>query len=476
MQELHCHAGKARPDAAKALDIYLAIELIQYSKLLTKLKAEFGKTTQGKFQIEAILRQSQISIKFSKINKQTLKIVNNMIKKIFSNTIVILLLAVVVGILTGFFIPEEGMKSILVVKQISGQIIFFLVPLIIIGFVAPSIASLRGSVSRLIIFAFSLAYLSSIGAAFFAMMLGYQVIPLLDIQPITESLRELPKVLFNLEIPPVLSVMSALLLSIFIGLGCCWTKSDGITDLLLQFREIVLQLVKRILVPILPLYVAANFCAISYEGNISRFGILLPVILIVIICHYVWLLLLYGLATIYSRKNSWQVLKFYLPAYLTALGTMSSAATLGVSLECVRKSPILDKKISDFSIPLFANIHLCGSVLTEVFFVCVVSQLLYGQLPTLSTFILFILLLGVFAVGAPGVPGGTVLASLGIVISVLGFNDAGTAMLIAIFALQDSFGTACNITGDGALALITDTFMKRHGETDSDIPPCNCPD
>lgn len=388
-----------------------------------------------------------------------------MIKKIFSNTIVILLLSVVVGIIAGFFIPEELMKSVLVVKQVSGQIIFFLVPLIIMGFVAPSIASLRGSVSRLIIFAFSLAYLSSVGAAFFAMLLGYQVIPLLAIQPITESLRELPEVLFKLEIPPVLSVMSALLLSIFVGLGCCWTKSDGITELLLQFRDIVLKLVEKILVPLLPLYVAANFCAISYEGNVSRFGILLPVILIVITCHYVWLLLLYVLAALYSKKNSWQVLKYYLPAYLTALGTMSSAATLGVALECIRKSPILDKKVSDFSIPLFANIHLCGSVLTEVFFVFVVSQLLYGHLPTLSTIVLFILLLGIFAVGAPGVPGGTVLASLGIVVSVLGFDDSGTAMLIAIFALQDSFGTACNITGDGALALITDTFMKRHGNS-----------
>lgn len=191
-------------------------------------------------------------------------------------------------------------------------------------------------------------------------------------------------------------------------------------------------------------------------------GIFLPVILIAIACHYLWLLLLYGLAAVYSGKNSWQVLKFYLPAYFTALGTMSSAATLGIALECAHKSPVLDKKVSDFSIPLFANIHLCGSVLTEVFFVCVVSRLLYGQLPVLSTLVLFIFLLGVFAVGAPGVPGGTVLASLGIVASVLGFDDAGTAMLIAIFALQDSFGTACNITGDGALTLITSTFSKRH--------------
>ena len=373
-----------------------------------------------------------------------------------------LVLSIVAGISAGLLIPETGMKGVLFIKQICGQIIFFLVPLIILGFVAPSIASLKGSVSRLIVFAFSSAYLSSVGAAFFAMLVGYQVMPLLDIRPITESLRELPEVLFNLEIPPMLSVMSALLFSVFIGLGCIWIKSKEIAELLLQFRDIVLQLVKRILIPLLPLYVAANFCSLSYEGDISRLGVFLPVILIAIACHYLWLLLLYGLAAVYSGKNSWQVLRFYLPAYFTALGTMSSAATLGVALECAHKSPILDKKVSDFSIPLFSNIHLCGSVLTEVFFVCVVSQLLYGQFPALSTLVLFIFLLGIFAVGAPGVPGGTVLASLGIVVSVLGFDDAGTAMLIAIFALQDSFGTACNITGDGALTLIATTFSRRH--------------
>ncbi len=378
------------------------------------------------------------------------------------NPIFALLFSIVAGIAAGPFIPEVGMKGVLFVKQFSGQIIFFLVPLIIIGFVAPSIASLRGNVSRLIVFAFSLAYLSSVGAAFFAMQVGSRVIPWLDIQPAAEAQRVLPELLFRLEIPPVISVMSALLLSILIGLGCLWTRSKAFEDLLLQFREIVLQLVRRILVPLLPWYVAANFCSLSYEGNIARLKVFLPVILIVILCHYLWLLLLYALAALYSGKNSWQVLRFYLPAYLTALGTMSSAATLGVALDCARRSPVLDRKMVDFSIPLFANIHLCGSVLTEVFFVCVVSQLLYGQLPSPSTLVLFILLLGIFAVGAPGVPGGTVLASLGIVVSVLGFDDEGTAILIAIFALQDSFGTACNITGDGALTLITTTFSERH--------------
>ena len=372
-----------------------------------------------------------------------------------------LLLAVVIGIALGFVANETVMKTVLAVKLISGQVIFFLVPLIILGFVAPSIAQLKGNVSRLLTFAFILAYVSSVGAAFFALLVGYRVIPWLDIQPVGEGLRPLPETVFNIEIPPVLSVMSALLLAIFIGLGAIWVKSKEITLLLVHFREIVLRLVKHVLIPILPFFVAANFCALAFEGNISRLNVFLPVILIVIACHYLWLLLLYAAASLYSGRNGWLVLKHYAPAYFTALGTMSSAATLGVALECARKNQVLDKEVTDFSIPLFANIHLCGSVLTEVFFVCVVSQLLYGHLPDPSTICLFIFLLGIFAVGAPGVPGGTVLASLGIVVSILGFNEAGTALLITIFALQDSFGTACNVTGDGALALMVNRFKTR---------------
>ena len=146
---------------------------------------------------------------------------------------------------------------------------------------------------------------------------------------------------------------------------------------------------------------------------------------------------------------------------MTAVGTMSSAATLPVSLQCVRKSEVLDEEITNFAIPLGATTHLCGSVLTETFFVMIVSKILYGDVPAVGTMILFIILLGIFAVGAPGVPGGTVLASLGLIISVLGFDETGTALMITIFALQDSFGTACNITGDGALALILNGIFKK---------------
>ena len=157
-----------------------------------------------------------------------------------------------------------------------------------------------------------------------------------------------------------------------------------------------------------------------------------------------------------------EVLKHYGPAYITAVGTMSSAATLSVALKCAQKSKVLRDDMVEFGVPLFANIHLCGSVLTEVFFVMIVSKVLYGELPAMGTMILFCVLLGVFAVGAPGVPGGTVMASLGLITGVLGFDEAGTALMLAIFAIQDSFGTACNVTGDGALTLMLTGYAEKH--------------
>ncbi|MDE7011278.1 MAG: dicarboxylate/amino acid:cation symporter, partial [Oscillospiraceae bacterium] len=164
-----------------------------------------------------------------------------------------------------------------------------------------------------------------------------------------------------------------------------------------------------------------------------------------------------------------EVVKHYGPAYLTAVGTMSSAATLAVALDCARKSSVLRSDMVEFGVPLFANIHLCGSALTETFFIMIVSKVLYGELPSVGSMILFILLLGIFAIGAPGVPGGTVMASLGLITGVLNFTGDGTALMLAIFALQDSFGTACNVTGDGALTLILTGYAEKHGVKEASI-------
>lgn len=383
-------------------------------------------------------------------------------KKFFNNTIVQLLVAVIVGIIAGFYVEGSVLSAIVSIKHLSGQIIFFLVPLIILGFIAPSIAHLRSNASKMLLFAFGIAYLSSVGASFFGAGVGYQVIPHLQIASDANVLKPLPENMLKIDIPPVMNVMTALVLAALIGLATAWVKSDEFSRLLDTFQKMVLELVKKILLPVLPIFIFSNFCILSYQGAVTKqLPVFLSILLVVIVCHYIWLALLYGIASLYSRKNGWKVLKYYGPAYLTALGTMSSAATLGVALHCAHKSPILRKEISDVTVPLFANIHLCGSILTETVFVMTVSKLLYGTLPDPFTLVLFILLLGLFAIGAPGVPGGTVLASLGLIISVLQFDEAGTALLLTIFALQDSFGTACNVTGDGALTLITDTYEKK---------------
>lgn len=382
-------------------------------------------------------------------------------KRFFSSTIFKLVLAVVVGILLGGVIGEGGMNVVVTIKYILGQLIFFMVPLIILGFVSSSIARMKGNASRMLGWALGLAYVSSVGAAFMAMFLGYWLLPLLTIAPAAGGLREVPELIFRLDIPPVMSVMTALVIAIMVGLATVWTKSEIFETILENFQRMVLLLINRILIPVLPFFIAANFCVLSYEGSINRqLPVFLNVMGIVLAAHLVWLLFLYLVAGGISRKNPWQVVRYYAPAYFTAVGTMSSAATLPVSLKCARRSSVLKGEVVDFAIPLFSNVHLCGSILTEVFFVMTVSSMLYGGLPELSTMVLFILLLGIFAIGAPGVPGGTVIASLGIVISILGFNEAGTALLLTIFALQDSFGTACNVTGDGALTLILSKLDK----------------
>lgn len=383
-------------------------------------------------------------------------------KKFFKSTIVQLLIAVVLGVVIGLFIEGGALNVIVSLKHLAGQIIFFLVPLIIIGFIAPSIAHLSSNASKMILFAFALAYISSIGASFFGAAVGYQVIPHLNIAADAGSLKAVPENMLKIDIPPVMNVMTALVLAVLLGLATAWVKSEQFTRFLDTFQQMVLQMVTKILLPVLPVFIFSNFCIMSYQGAVTKqLPVFLSILLVVIICHYIWLALLYGVAALYSGKNSWKVLKHYGPAYVTALGTMSSAATLGVALKCAHKSPVLRKEISDVTVPLFANIHLCGSILTETVFVMTVSQLLYGTLPSFWTLALFILMLGLFAIGAPGVPGGTVLASLGLIISVLQFDEAGTALLLTIFALQDSFGTACNVTGDGALTLITDTFERK---------------
>lgn len=383
-------------------------------------------------------------------------------KKILKSLPFQLLLGVIIGIVLGLISNEAVMNVIVTIKFVLGELINFCVPLIVIGFIAPSITKLGKNASRILGVAVLLAYVSSVLAALGSMAAGYGLIPHLSIVSEVDGLKELPEIVFQLEIPQIMSVMSALAFSILIGLAATWTKADTVIRLLDEFQQIVLMIVSKIVIPILPVFIALTFWSLAYEGTITKqLPVFLKVVLIVMVGHFIWMAVLYAVGGIYSGNNPWKVVKHYGPAYITAVGTMSSAATLAVALKCARKSePVLRDDMVSFGIPLFANIHLCGSVLTEVFFVMTVSQILYGKLPSVGTMILFCALLGVFAIGAPGVPGGTVMASLGLITGVLGFDATGTALMLTIFALQDSFGTACNVTGDGALTMISDRICE----------------
>lgn len=376
--------------------------------------------------------------------------------------IIKLVMAIIIGSVIGGFASEQLMSFIASIKYVLGQFIFFTVPLVIIAFIAPAITKLKHNANKMLSAGVTIAYLSAVGAATLAYFGGLLVIPHLSVPSAIESLHELPEAGFQLSIPPIMSVMSALIFAVLLGLTSLKTNAEVIEKVLHEFEAMMLLVIKSAVIPMLPLFVAATFAGLAFEGTLTQqLPVFAKVVVLALIGHAVWLAVLYSLAGLISGKNPWRVLKHYAPAYLTAVGTMSSAATLPVALSSARKSDALSKQSTDFMVPLGSTIHLAGSVLTETLFVMVISLMLYGAIPSFGTMAVFILLFGIFAIGAPGVPGGTVMASMGIVVGVLGFDPAGVALLIAIFALQDSFGTACNVTGDGALALMLEGMFDK---------------
>lgn len=384
-------------------------------------------------------------------------------KNSFFNSLVFkLILGIIIGIFVGRISSESAIIVINTIKRVMGDLIGYVVPLIILGFITPAIVSLKESAGKILSVTLAICYISSVGAATMSFLAGRAIIPKLNIASNVGAGNAIPESIFKLSIDPIMPVMTALVTSILFGIAVIVTKSEHWENLLMELNKIVLSIVNNFVIKILPVYIATTFATLSYEGAIiSELPVFIKIILIVIVGHFIWMTLMYSIAGAISKTNPKEVFKHYLPAYLTAVGTMSSAATLPVALECARKSETLDPKIRDFAIPLCSNTHLCGSVLTEVFFVMTVSQILDGKLPETSNMIVFIVLLGIFAIAAPGVPGGTVVASLGLITSILGFNDTGTALMLSIFALQDSFGTACNVTSDGAIALLVTGIFKK---------------
>ena len=384
-------------------------------------------------------------------------------KNSFFNSLVFkLILGIIIGIFVGRISSESAIIVINTIKRVMGDLIGYVVPLIILGFITPAIISLKESAGKILSVTLAICYISSVGAATMSFLAGRAIIPKLNIASNVGAGNAIPESIFKLSIDPIMPVMTALVTSILFGIAVIVTKSEHWENLLMELNKIVLSIVNNFVIKILPVYIATTFATLSYEGAIiSELPVFIKIILIVIVGHFIWMTLMYSIAGAISKTNPKEVFKHYLPAYLTAVGTMSSAATLPVALDCARKSETLDPKIRDFAIPLCSNTHLCGSVLTEVFFVMTVSQIIYGKLPEISNMIVFIVLLGIFAIAAPGVPGGTVVASLGLITSILGFNDTGTALMLSIFALQDSFGTACNVTSDGAIALMVTGIFKK---------------
>ena len=384
-------------------------------------------------------------------------------KNSFFNSLVFkLILGIIIGIFVGRISGESAIIVINTIKRVMGDLIGYVVPLIILGFITPAIVSLKESAGKILSVTLAICYISSVGAATMSFLAGRAIIPKLNIASNVGAGNAIPESIFKLSIDPIMPVMTALVTSILFGIAVIVTKSEHWENLLMELNKIILSIVNNFVIKILPVYIAATFATLSYEGAIiSELPVFIKIILIVIVGHFIWMTLMYSIAGAISKTNPKEVFKHYLPAYLTAVGTMSSAATLPVALDCARKSETLDPKIRDFAIPLCSNTHLCGSVLTEVFFVMTVSQIIYGKLPEISNMIVFIVLLGIFAIAAPGVPGGTVVASLGLITSILGFNDTGTALMLSIFALQDSFGTACNVTSDGAIALMVTGIFKK---------------
>ena len=376
-----------------------------------------------------------------------------------------LLTGIALGIAVGLLVNESVMAVIGSVKYIIGQFIFYTIPLVIIAFIAPAITKLRHNASKMLGAGLSISYLSAIGAASMAYMVGLLVIPHMSVPTSLESLRQLPEAAFQMNIPPIMSVMTALVTAIVLGVTALATRATAIEKALFEFENMMMMVVKKMVIPVLPLFIATTFAGLAYQGTLTQqLPVFLKVVLLALLGHAVWLAVLYGIAGVISGRNPYEVIRHYGPAYLTAVGTMSSAATLPVALSCARKSKVLSQETVDFMVPMGSTIHLCGSVITETFFCMVISMMLYGSLPSFGTMVVFIMLFGIFAVGAPGVPGGTVMASMGIVVGVLGFDQAGVALLLAVFALQDSFGTACNVTGDGAITLMLEGLFNKNGE------------
>ena len=374
-----------------------------------------------------------------------------------------ILIAIVLGVLLGNVLPEAWVRIFVTFNGLFSQFLSFLIPLIIIGLVAPAIADIGRAAGRLLLLTVVLAYADTIVAGLLAFATGTMLFPMLidsDASMAVEKTADALQPYFQLQIPAILDVMAALVSSFVIGIGIAYTDSPTLKKGFSEFRTIIEKTIQSVIIPLLPLYIFGIFLGMTFTGEAYHIILVFAKIICIIFLLHIFILLYeFLIAGGLARKNPFRLLMNMLPAYFTALGTSSSAATIPVTLRQVKKNGVSDD-VASFCVPLCATIHLSGSMMKIT--CCALTVCLIGGLPhDLPLFLHFIMLLGVCMVAAPGVPGGAVMAALGPLAGILGFSPDAQALIIALYIAMDSFGTACNVTGDGALAVIIDRLHQK---------------
>lgn len=380
----------------------------------------------------------------------------SLILKIF----IALVLGITLGIICKSLNLDFPIRLLATFSELFGSFLSFIIPLIMIGFIVPGIASLGNKSGKGLLITTIVAYISTLCSGFLAFSAGSYLLPkfLKSNSLVIESSNQITT-FFSIDIPPIMSVMSALVFSFVMGISLSKIKNSSILNIFNEFSSIVTNIISNMLIPIVPIYVGAIFSKLSFSGEIfSTLKSFALVYIILFALQGIYIIIQYSFASSIKKENPLKLLKNMLPAYLTAAGTQSSSATIPVTIECVNNNDV-SEEVTDFVIPLSATIHLAGDTITLVLTSMAVMYMT-GRIPTFSLMLPFIFMLGVTMVAAPGVPGGGVMAALGILESMLGFGTLEKPIMIALHAAQDSFGTATNVTGDGAIAILVDKILK----------------
>lgn len=376
--------------------------------------------------------------------------------------IVWVVIAICLGIVCSYFMPVGIVRVFMTFNGIFSQFLGFMIPLIILGLVAPAIADLGQGGGKLLLMTVCIAYVDTLLGGLTGYFTGDVILSKIltgDTSALASKDMGLDPY-FIIEIAPLMQVMTALILAFVLGLGTNHLHSaHALRTCMDAIKEVVSQVIEKVIIPFLPLYIYGIFLKMGMEGNAGETMLnFLKVFLIILGFTWIFLIAIYTIAGTVAGKNPFKLLWTMLPAYVTALGTSSSAATIPVTLKSAKKNGI-EESIADFVIPLCATIHLCGSAL-KITACAVAIMLMTGMTVSFGTMIGFILMLGVVMVAAPGVPGGAIMACLGVLQSILGFDSELQGMMIALYIAMDSFGTACNVTGDGAIAVLVNKFAK----------------